>query len=211
MLDCPKRPVCDRCGRPLRGCFCSLICAIENRVELLLLRDKTEAANAKNTGGLLHESLRHSRLCTLDADGALDPEHLSELLDAGGKYPILLYPPTTDALALGLPLPAVLPDLDDLKPATLRLVVIDATWRKSRKILYLNPPLQKLPRLALENPPESLYSIRKTDRKNQLSTLEASCYALQQLEHGEVDYSPLINAMQDFVSLHLAFRPNKPD
>lgn len=207
MIEQTKRPFCAKCTRPLRGCICSLVCDIDNRVELLLLQDKTEAANTKNTAGLLQSSLRNSHIYLLDADEAIDESTLNSLLYKGSKYPILLYPPTTDAIALGMDTPEVLPPDDQLIPDQLRLVVIDATWRKSRKVLYLNRPLQKLARLNLENTPDSLYLIRKADRKNQLSTLEASCYALRQLEHGCVDYSPLLIAMQKFVSLQAAFRP----
>jgi DTW domain-containing protein YfiP len=64
-----------------------------------------------------------------------------------------------------------------------------------------------LPRLALENPPASVYRVRKADHENQLSTLEASCYALQQLERGSVDYSPLLNSLETMVERLLSFRP----
>ena len=40
--------------------------------------------------------------------------------------------------------PALLHD-----PSRLRLIVLDGTWRKSRKMLYRNPLLQQLPRLSL--------------------------------------------------------------
>lgn len=207
LTPAPKRPVCGRCLRPLRNCLCHLVNVLENQVELLILQDKSEAANAKNTAGLLHLSLKNSQLYRCDADSSIDSSALDDLLFGGEKRPLLLYPPTPDALALGLEMPAPLPNITQHALAQFRLVVIDATWRKSRKILYLNRSLQHLPRLALENPPESLYLIRKADNKNQLSTLEASCYALQQLEQGRVDYAPLLTSMRDFVTQQAAFRP----
>ncbi len=205
--DVRKRPICAHCFRPSRGCICSLVTPVDNRVELLLLQDKSEAANAKNTGSLLHRSLQNSALFTLDADQSADAAALEGALYGDGKFPLLLYPPTSDATALGLAAPVELPSLDGFDVYRLRLIVIDATWRKSRKILYLNDALQKLPRLTLENPPKSLYSIRKSDRQNQLSTLEASCYALRRLEQDSVDYSPLLAAMKNFVSLQAGFIP----
>ena len=202
-----KRPICRRCLRPLRTCICNLVKIHDNQIELLILQDGTEATNAKNTAGLLHLSLKNSQLYTCDADAAIFPSTLNDLLFCGQKQPLLLYPPTIDALALGLEMPAPTPDITHMTADTLRLVVIDATWRKSRKMLYLNRLLQRLPRMALENPPESLYLIRKANNKNQLSTLEASCYALQQLEQGCVDYSPLLASMREFVARQTAFRP----
>lgn len=202
-----KRPICHRCLRPLRTCICSLVKIHDNQIELLILQDGTEAANAKNTAGLLHLSLKNSQVYLCDADVTIFSSALNDLLFSGQKQPLLLYPPTIDALALGLEMPAPAPEIKHMTADTLRLVVIDATWRKSRKMLYLNRLLQRLPRMGLENPPESLYLIRKADNKNQLSTLEASCYALQQLEQGCVDYSPLLASMREFVARQTAFRP----
>ena len=201
------RSYCARCGRPLRGCWCDLIVSIENRVELQLLQDIAESTNAKNTAGLLHLSLANSGKHLVDAGRPIPVDLLRELLFGDEKLPLLLYPQTREPQALGLAMPASVPDLHRLLPEHLRLVVIDATWRKSRKILYLNPVLQRLPRLALENPPVSVYRVRKADHENQLSTLEASCYALQQLERGSVDYSPLLNSLETMVERLLSFRP----
>lgn len=203
-----KRSSCDRCHRPLRTCLCSLIRPIANQVELLILQDKQEATHAKNTAGLLHLSLINSQLFCCNPDNALTSGLLFKALYADGKHPLLLYPPTPEAKSLGLLEPAAFPQA--VQPGQLRLVVLDATWRKSRKLLYLNPLLQRLPRIALENPPPSLYLIRKADSENQLSTLEASCYALQQLEQDRVDYSPLLDAMRKFVARQSAFRPAPP-
>lgn len=202
-----KRPICPNCSRPLRNCLCHLVKSLENRVEVLILQDKAESINAKNTAGLLHKSLKNSQIYTCDANTPISSPVLNELLTREEKIPLLLYPPTHEALALGLRSPSPMPALTQLGLDKLRLIVIDATWRKSRKMLYLNPPLQSLPRLVLENPPDSLYLIRKADNKNQLSTLEASCYALQQLEQGRIDYSSLLTSMRDFVAQQTAFRP----
>lgn len=203
-----KRPSCTRCLRPLRNCLCHLVRDIENRIEVLILQDKNEATNVKNTAGLLQLSLKNCERYLCAADESMPPSMLDRILYADGKLPLLLYPPTRDALALGLEMPVAIPEGERTSPDTLRLVVIDATWRKSRKILYLNPSLQRLPRLTLENPPASLYMVRKADSENQLSTLEASCYALHQLEQGGVDYAPLLDSMRGFVAQLLAFRPD---
>ncbi len=205
-----KRPICDCCQRPVRTCLCSLIRRVANQVNVLILQDPQEATHAKNTAGLLHLSLMNSQVLSCDPDVALAPELLAEALNRAGKQPILLYPPTPEAKSLGLLEPAPLPAPELMQTEQLRLIVLDATWRKSRKLLYLNPLLQRLPRVTLENPPESLYLIRKADSENQLSTLEASCYALRQLEQDRVDYSPLLDAMCEFVARQTAFRPATP-
>jgi len=62
--------------------------------------------------------------------------------------PVLLYPATLPDPQLPVAQPPALPS-HWLKQATkLRLVVIDGTCRKSRNMLYLNPRLHHLQRLA---------------------------------------------------------------
>ncbi len=90
----------------------------------------------------------------------------------------------------------------------IRLVVLDATWKKSRKMLYLNTELQTLPRLVLHNPPPSLYSIRKAHNKNQLSSFEACCYAWRQLEKRPEAYTQLLAAFEGFVNQQRQFIEN---
>jgi DTW domain-containing protein len=85
------------------------------------------------------------------------------------------------------------------QPERLRLVLLDATWRKSRKMLYLNSLLQGLPRLALHDLPPSNYRIRKAHAPDQLSSLEAAAYALSQLENRPTHYQTLFDGFDAFV------------
>ena len=134
-----------------------------------------EVANAKGSARLLHLSTANSVLLPGER---FDPVTLGTALYAGGRSPLLLYPETDD-MAADMPGPALLAE-----PAALRLVVLDGTWRKSRKMLYQNPLLQALPRLPLTQMPASHYLIRKAHAPDQLSTLEASCHALVRLDAG---------------------------
>jgi DTW domain-containing protein YfiP len=118
----------------------------------------------------------------------------------------LLYPESPDDKGLGLATPPALDQALLNAPAQLRLVVLDGTWRKSRKMLYLNPLLQQLPRLSLHNPPASRYLIRKAHGPGQLSTLEATCHALMQLEQDESKYQSLLTAFNGFVAQQAVYR-----
>ncbi|HEY0893998.1 MAG TPA: tRNA-uridine aminocarboxypropyltransferase, partial [Cellvibrio sp.] len=186
------------------NCICPLINPITNQVEILILQHPDEAPNAKNTAGLLHLSLKNSQL---KIGEQFDTEDLDRWLFADQKRPLLLYPEITEYQALGLTSPQPLPTLNPAPPHQLRLVIIDGTWRKSRKMLYLNRALQSLPRMMLTETPASIYKIRKAHSENQLSTLEASCYALRQLEQQQVNYAPLLTAMSLFVAQQSAFVP----
>lgn len=91
------------------------------------------------------------------------------------------------------------------EPARLRLVVLDGTWRKSRRMLWANPALQRLPRLALDDVPPSRYAIRKAHAPHQLSTLEAVECALRQLEPGNAAIAALGEAMQAFMEMQRGY------
>ncbi|MFS0755608.1 tRNA-uridine aminocarboxypropyltransferase [Noviherbaspirillum sp. 1P10PC] len=196
MSSAPSRPVCPTCLRPARACICAWAMPTANQVDLLLLQHPLETGHAKNSLTLLRLSLARYAVAVGEA---FAPAQLQQLLDGpepGKTQPVLLYPGAPDT-------PSFLPDPDGPPP---RLVVLDATWRKSRKMLALNPALQALPRLSLSAPPPSQYRIRKAHKPGQLSTLEAVCHALAQLEGDAARYRPLLQAFDGFVAQQLAFR-----
>lgn len=199
-----SRLLCSRCHRPAITCFCALLVSVNNLVEVVILRHPAEAGNAKNTAGFLHLCLTRSHLLDGETFAGAD---LKSLLDDPMYQQVLLYPETPEARALSMPASRPF-ERDSGRPAyRIRLWVLDATWRKSRKMLYLNPWLQHLPRLSLVDAPASRYVIRKSQAVNQLSTLEATCHALQQLEQHQVDYQPLLAAFDNLMQQHQTFLP----
>lgn len=205
-----KRQSCKTCLRPLKTCICKHIQIVENTVSLVILQHPQEAREAKNSARLLHLCLKNSQL----EIGEVFSDKFFQQLQSNQYYDLLLYPDTPEEESLGIMSPPEMEHWrlkadDNLSPPVgIRLWVLDATWRKSRKMLYLNPALQTMPRLSLHNCPPSLYTIRKAHNENQLSSLEASCYALQQLEASTVDYSPVLKAFAAFVAEQQAFLPS---
>ena len=210
MLASPaKRITCEQCLRPLSACLCCWISQTANAVEVVVLQHPLEESSAKGSARLLHLSLSRSRIVTGEMFAKQDL--LSLLRDRfepnaesirDGKHAILLYPQTNeDKLTAPILTPEMLSD-----PSRLRLIVLDGTWRKSRKMLHLNLLLQQLPRLSLLDVPLSRYLIRKAHRADQLSTLEATCLALTQLEGNAQRYQPLLNAFDGFIARQLAQR-----
>ena len=208
-----RRPLCPRCQRAQSACICHWISPINHAFDVLILQHPGESNNAKNSARLLHLSLPHSRLAvgeifeptelkTLLFGPTLLPSEFTEGDRSGAEpemHPILLY--TEDA---GTPASSRFDArtmlIDEVHPVErLRLVILDGTWRKSRKMFYENPLLQALPRLALVDTPLSQYIIRKAHKPEQLSTLEAAGYALMQLERNSEKYHPLLNAFDGFI------------
>jgi DTW domain-containing protein YfiP len=175
------RAVCPRCERPLSTCLCATLPAppLVHRTELLVLQHPAEAGHAKNTAVLLALGLQSVRLLR------------GEAFDAGlaGPGTALLYPAEGGATAAAS---------RDVK----RLVLLDGSWRQSRRLLAANPWLAALPRLALPAHP-GRYAIRRAHRPGQLSTLEAGLHALALLEGGPAPLEPLWAAFDAFVQAGL--------
>lgn len=200
----PRRARCAACLRAASACICAFVRPLPSRAELLILQHPLEVGNAKNSARLLHLCLPASRLVVGEA---FDPYELETLLHADGRTPLLLYPDTTGDASLGIAPP---PELDGgllAHPERVRLVVLDGTWRKSRKMLYINTPLQRLARLALLDVPPSIYRIRKAHAAHQLSTLEAAALALARLEGDLAWCAPLLDAFDGFVQHQANFSP----
>ncbi len=196
------RPACPTCQRPQATCICRFVTPTPHATAVLFLQHPLEEHHAKNSARLLHLSLPRSRTVVGEA---FDDAALQALMPQP-RYTVLLYSPTQypDHVA-----PAVLDPQQIADPAKVRLVVLDATWRKSRKMLHRSPALQRLPRLALEEVPEGRYTIRKAHQPGQLSTLEATCAALAQLEGNAAHWQPLLAAFDAFVVQQKGFMENR--
>ena len=168
------RARCDRCLRPQATCLCDLVVPVPHRTEVLVLQHPLEAHHPKGSARLLHLSLAHSRLAIGER---FDEAHLAAWTGDGA---VLLYPGADPLAPSGPPLR--------------RLVVLDATWRKSRLMLHANPLLQRLPRLTLAAPPPSRYTVREAHAPHQRSTLEATLLALAQLDGPHPAHASLLTA-----------------
>ena len=178
--------LCPRCERA--ACLCALLPAapLPHAVELLILQDPQERLQAKGTAPLLRWGLQR---CALKVGEQFDPAALPS-----ERHSWLLYPPS----------PGDPPQASQVPPAPedLRLIVLDGTWRKSRKLLHQNPWLAALPRLTVDAAKPARYgALRRAQRAGQLSTLEASLWALEQLEGPR--FEPLWLAFERFVEARL--------
>jgi DTW domain-containing protein YfiP len=162
------RPRCERCQRPLDHCLCPLIPSLDSRTRVVLLQHPSESAHALNTARLAALGLVNAELRVGEVF-----DDLVELLQTPGYRPALLFPGEHAQ---------VLTAYGEGDDRPLLLIVPDGTWRKARKLLYLNPLLEALPRVTLGAVAPSRYRLRKAPEPGALSTLEAVLEALNVLE-----------------------------
>jgi len=194
-LTPPSRPRCERCQRPLSTCLCRWVVATDNQLPVLLLQHPQEQRQAKGTARLLQLSLRRCRCETAeDFDEATLQQWLHTVPDPRAAVRSLLLYPAAPGEAENRAWSTA------HTPAYWQLVVLDGTWRQSRGLLQRHPSLQRLPRLGLSAPPPSRYTIRKAQRPEQRSTLEATCLALAALEGDPARYEPLLRAFDGWVA-----------
>lgn len=199
-----RRLTCPRCHRPQPTCLCGWVRPTANQVPVLLLQHPLEVAQAKGSARLLQLSLG---ACQLEVGECFEPAQLQTWLSKGATllYPVTAFVPPTKAAP-----PAA---SATSSPAPTGLVVLDGTWRKTLKMLHLNPLLQALPRCPFPAGaalPPSCYGIRKAQRPEHRSTLEATCLALGLLEGRPAHYAPLLQAFEGWVRGQAARRPITP-
>jgi DTW domain-containing protein YfiP len=180
-------------------CLCALVRPTPHRTEVLVLQHPQEQRQAKNSVALLRLSLAN---CEVVVGERFAPEVLAALLHRPGRQTRLLYPDVPAAPAPDvLPLPPVQKAQEETAGAQMRLVVIDATWRKSLRMLLEHRALAALPRFSLEAPAPTRYrAIRAARLSHQVSTLEATAQALALLEGPPFDAAPLLDAFGRFVA-----------
>ncbi|PIE43683.1 MAG: DTW domain-containing protein [Gammaproteobacteria bacterium] len=190
-----SRDYCPRCKRPPGLCYCSALVQIDNQIKVVIIQHPREQKHPFNTGRMTHLCLNHSQLIVTET---LSDSAIEQILSTPS---ILLYP----SLAW-LPVQAELNLQEEIRTKRLQqLIVIDATWRKSKKILHCHPALQTLPRLSLTGNLISRYKIRKTSVANGLSTIESTIQALTILDP-ENGFDSMLEPFDRMISLQYSQR-----
>ncbi|WP_460805655.1 tRNA-uridine aminocarboxypropyltransferase [Microbulbifer agarilyticus] len=186
------REICPTCQRPRNMCYCGALVRIPSRIKVLIIQHPQEQKHPFNTGRMAHLCLDSSELVIAET---LSEESLKQLLKPRSAllYPSLSWLPPVAAIEPGSPQGAALE----------QLVVIDATWRKSKKMLHLQPLLQQLPRVSFSGDMSSNYQVRKSSMENSLSTIESIALAMQQLEP-EGGFERILQPFNDMVSRQIA-------
>ena len=172
-----SRLKCSACGRPQAVCLCPWISSIDNKFHITVLRHKSETSHALNTTEILNLSLSNITV--------IDGEIFEEIENAA-----LIFPSDYSQQ---------IEDVSELNFKT--FILLDGTWRKARKIIYLNPWLEKLPAISLPAV-KSSYILRKKSPEG-FSTLEATVSLLSQLENDENKFTPLLKTMNQMLQFQI--------
>jgi DTW domain-containing protein len=184
-----KRQSCQRCKHPLAACLCKSLPPqpIDNLWPVHILQHSQERGHSLNTARIAGLGLARCHLHAV-ADTAVETtlplDVISELNNAW-----LIYPGQESSN---------IAELDPAAIATRPLILLDASWRKSRRMLHTSVWLQTLPRISFATTP-SHYRIRKQPAANYCSSLEAICTVLGTLEQNQKKYAPLLSSMDMMV------------
>lgn len=158
-----SRSLCEKCQFVLADCICDKLESVNNQIHVVVLQHSSEENNAKNTIRLA--KLLYKRITVLIGDNSDDFNELNSLPLATTA---LLYPGknvnTLDDNESGLNLT--------------HLVVLDGTWKKANKLFFTIEILKQLPQVSFAQLPHNRYHLRKANRNDSLSSLEAIAYAL---------------------------------
>lgn len=151
-----------RCLMRREVCLCPSVPRIETRVRFVIVRHIVERLRTSNTGRLAALALPNSEILEY---GDLEPLDESKL---AGEDTWLLYPAPSSQPPVG-----TLPK---------RLIVLDATWRQSRKMFSRLAPLRGLPCLAVKPSDRAIVRLRRPSGEDGMSTIEAIAAAVARLE-----------------------------
>ncbi|MEL0635895.1 tRNA-uridine aminocarboxypropyltransferase [Marinomonas sp. TI.3.20] len=164
-----KRPRCQVCHFLQTQCVCHLLPSSRSvDLRIIVLQDPKEAKHAKNTVSLLALALPQIECIAMD-DVTLEAR-LQSLEFTQWR---VVYPNEQANL---------IEQLEKEEIAIIKgIILIDATWRKAKRFYLTQPLLHSINSLMFACPPKEQYEIRKSPNDKALSTLEACCYAVEQL------------------------------
>lgn len=162
---------CSNCWLRSGFCVCGALPKVEPKTQLLLVRHVREAEKSTGTARVASLSIPSLKLFEFNDDPELCDATLKPHVD--GAW--ILFP-DVDADAPKAPA--------GQSPKT--LVVLDGTWRQTRRMLKKLPSLQSLPRFTLPAKEAAPLRLRESPDPEARSTLEAIADALDVLESKEL-------------------------
>jgi DTW domain-containing protein YfiP len=192
---------CFKCFKPESNCLCKYTEELETGVKFVFLMHPKEAKRQRTgTGYLSHISLKNSEVIIgLDFENNV---RLNQLLNDEKYFPVLMYP-GEDAWTASK---------DGFTQAvgnkTLLVLILDATWFCSKKMIEHNPFLLELPRLSFSGDYRSIFTFKHEPKPEYISTIECCYYLIKELQavnfvDAELNPEPLMNVFKQMIKFQL--------
>lgn len=198
---------CFKCFKPKSVCLCKYGKNLDTGIKFVFLMHPKEFRRQRTGTGYL------SHLCLKDSEvivglNFLQNKRLSQLLEDSQYFPVLMYPgqDTITAKSIGQKLNSKgRPGNYDKK---LLILILDATWFCSKKMLQHNPFLLELPKLSFEGSYQSIFTFKREPSPECISTIECCYYIIKEFQaEGFVDKAldpePLMNIFKAMIKLQL--------
>ncbi|MDP5211576.1 DTW domain-containing protein [Pseudoalteromonas tunicata] len=188
-----SRLLCTVCCYPQLQCVCKWASPIDNKTSVFVMQHPSEVKAAKNTVRLTSLCLKNIRVFIGE-----QPNDYMPLQQLDVESTFVVYPDQSDLFIESLPRTQLTKD-------KINLIFIDGTWKKTYKLLKLNPWLTRYKFISFAHMPKGQYHIRKAPRLDSLSTLEAIAYSLTQLE--QLDVCPLYHLLDAMMEQQFSAMP----
>ena len=164
-----KRTSCVSCGFLSSQCVCHLLPTPRQvSLQVIVLQDPKEAKHAKNTVALLKLALPQIQCIAMDDETLLDQLQKLNLTQWRLLYPAQQAQPIEAITST---------EAGQIEG----VILIDATWRKAKRFYLTHSFLHGIQSIDFASAPPARYEIRKSPDAYALSTLEACCYAIEQI------------------------------
>ena len=164
-----SRRYCTQCHYPQTTCICEHITVLNCPVQITVLQDSSEVNHAKNTVRLLQLAIPTTQVIVVNEGMILSEAMLDDA--------VIIYP-CDHASPLELRTSQASNKLPQLPK---HIILLDGSWRKTHKIWMQYPQLHAIPALTFKQAAATQYRIRKANKPNSMSTLEACAYTLEHL------------------------------
>lgn len=192
---------CFKCFKPVQNCLCKYTSQIDSGIKFVFLMHPKEAKRQRTgTGRLSHICLKDSEIIV-----GLDfckNQRLSELLNDSQYFPMLMYPDKNSRNVFEKDF------CDFLFEKKLLVLILDATWFCSRKMIEKNPFLLELPRLSFKNHYESIFTFKREPNPECISTIECCYYLINEMKSAriinqDVNPEPLMRVFKQMIKFQL--------
>lgn len=192
---------CTKCFKPISNCLCKYTKEIDTGIKFILLMHPKEAKRQRTgTGNLAHISLKNSEIIVgLDFS---KNERLQTLLNDPQYYPVMMYPGEDAWTAKKDGFAQI------LQGRTLLVLILDATWFCSKKMIEHNPFLLELPRISFYGNYQSIFTFKHEPRPEYISTIESCYYFIKEMQENnlvnkDINPEPLMDVFKEMIKYQL--------